>query len=155
MSTTESLTIENALEYVKSISDGNHDTVRPGMPLTFSEACVSGDTIWQGDLGICIVDDGPPSDYIHLENVHQCLVPGGTTIGARHCLDRCDCVEMWIPERWDETSLNGPYLHLTNGITITHPVHGNVTIPACFTKIQIMYQREWDAELARERRARD
>jgi hypothetical protein len=50
---------------------------------------------------------------------------------------------------------DGPYLELKNGATITHPVHGDVTIPECFNYIQVVYQREWDQPKLRERRARD
>lgn len=150
------LTIKNAIDHANKIANREHETLRPGMPYTFSEAASCGDMVWQGDLGIGICSGGPPVGYVLAEKVSQCLVPGKDhTIGARHCLSSCDGVEMWLPPTWDDTSLEGPYLKLSNGATIAHPVHGNVTIPACFNEIQIRYQREWDQELARERRAKD
>jgi len=150
------LTVKSAVEYANKIAKGQHETLRPGMPYVFSEAASDGDMVWQGDLGIGIVSGGPPKGYVRAEKVSQCLVPGKDhTIGARHCLSSCDGVEMWLPETWSETTLEGPYLRLSNGAKITHPVHGDVTVPSRFNEIQIVYQREWDQELARERKAKD
>jgi hypothetical protein len=151
------LTVKNAIEYAKKIHDGSHETLRPGMPFTFSEASVDGDMVWQGDLGIGIVSGRPPSGYKKVEKIKSLyLVPTkDQTIGSKHCLASAEGVEMWVPNVWDETVLQGPYLKLKNGATITHPVHGDVIVPSCFKTIQIVYQREWDEEQARERRAKD
>ena len=150
------LTVKNAVDYARKIYNGENGTQRPKMPYVFSEEASDGDMVWQGDLGIGIVSGGPPSGYVRVEKALKCLVPGKDhTIGARHCLSSCNGVEMWIPQNWDETSLDGPYIKLSKVTTITHPVHGDVIIPACFNEIQIVYQREWDLELARERRAKD
>ena len=149
------ISMNDVVNYVKVVADGQHDVVKPGMPMSFSEASVEGDMIWQGDLGIGITSGGPPDGYVKVENV-LCLTPNtDNSIGSRHCLESLDGIEMWVPKVWDETVLDGPYLRLSNGARITHPVHGDVSIPACFNEIQIVYQREYDAELARERRAAD
>ena len=150
-------TIEDVVAHAKSIADGSHDTVRPGMDMAFSEASTDGDMIWQGDLGIGITSGGVPEGYVKVDKItNLCLVPGqDQTIGSKHCLESAAGVEMWVPEVWDEESLDGPYLRISNGVNITHPVHGDVSVPSCFKEVQIVYQREWDAEQARERRAAD
>lgn len=148
--------VQEVVAYAQKIAKGEHESVRPGDPYTFSEASVPGDMVWQGDLGIGLVSESPPDGYVKKDRPLKCLVPGkDETIGSKHCLESLEGVEMWLPKEWDEASLNGPYLRLTNGAKITHPVHGDVTIPACFNSVQIVYQREWDQEQARERRARD
>lgn len=151
------LTVENVVEHAKTIADGRHDIVKPGMPQSFSEASTEGDMIWQGDLGIGITSGGPPKGYKKVDNIKDlCLVPGeNQTIGSMHYLESAKGVEMWVPEVWDETSLDGPYLRNGEGITVTHPKHGNVSVPSCFNEVQIVYQREYDLELKRERRASD
>jgi hypothetical protein len=113
--------------------------------------------IWQGDLGIGITSGGIPAGYMRIDMPKNlCLVPGSDkTIGSRHCLASANGVEIYVPEVWDETVLEGPYLRLTNGCEVTHPKHGNVTVPSCFNEVQIIYQREMDEEMKRERRARD
>lgn len=150
------ITMSDVVNHAKTIADGKHDVVRPGMPMSFSEASVEGDMIWQGDLGIGITSGGPPKGYVKVDIKNLCLTPNtDNSIGSRHCLESSNGVEMWVPQVWDETVLDGPYLRLSNGANITHPVHGDVSIPACFNEVQIVYQREYDAELARERRAAD
>lgn len=151
------LTIEDVVKHAETISDGRHDTVKPGMPQTFSDAACDGDMIWQGDLGIGITSGGVPQGYQKVKKIEDlCLVPGkDKTIGSRHCLESAKGIEMWVPKVWDETSLDGPYLLLSNGMTVSHPKHGDVSVPSCFNEVQIMYQREYDTELRRERRAKD
>ena len=139
-------------KFVESIARGDEE-VKPGMPLRFTEASTVNDRIWQGDLAITIAEDSVPEGYVKQENVNLQLVPGNN-IGSKHCLDSADGVECWLPENFDETSLNGPFLRLSCERTVTHPVHGDVTIPSNFC-VNISYQREYDLEQARERRARD
>lgn len=153
---SEMLTMDDALTLVEKIASGGHDKIVAGETITLSEAATNGDYVAQGDMNIVVVRDKVPKGYKKLDKPIQRLVPGDdNTVGSKHCLDSTDGVEMYIPSTWDETSLDGPFLRLTNGATITHPVHGDVVVPSCHTSIQIEYQREWDAEQARERRARD
>jgi hypothetical protein len=151
------LTIKDVVDHAKTIANGDHDVVKPGMPQTFSDAATDGDMIWQGDLGIGITSGGIPDGYKRIEMPENlCLVPGtDDTIGSRHCLATSEGVEVYVPEVWDETVLDGPYLRVANGATVTHPKHGDVTIPSCFNEVQIIYQREMDEETKRERRAKD
>ena len=151
------LTIKDVVDHAQTIANGDHDVVKPGMPQSFSVASTDGDMIWQGDLGIGITSGGIPEGYRRVKMPDNlCLVPGkDNTIGSRHCLASSEGIEMYVPEVWDETVLDGPYLKITNGATIDHPKHGNVTVPDCFQEVQIIYQREMDEEAKRERRARD
>jgi hypothetical protein len=80
-------------------------------------------------------------------------VPGQTQ-GAKHCLDGTGGVEMYLPPGWPEVTEDGPCLVLTEERTVLHPTHGAVTIPAGMT-VACSYQREWDAEQRRARRAID
>lgn len=133
------------------IKSGNH-TVQPGQPQRFSEAAVENDTIAQGDLYLIVREGGIPEGYTEGKTVVQ-LVPGQTQ-GAKHCLDSVEGVTMYFPKNWNEADLAGPIFVADREVEVLHPVHGNVTIPAGFM-IECRYQREWDAELARERRNAD
>lgn len=148
-------TIERIERHAKRIAGGKAK-VHPGQPHRISEAASVGDGVWQGDLGIEIVAK-VPADYVRVKNPKASelqLVPGNTE-GAKHCLDSCDGVVMHRPKGWPNAeSLVGPCLTLTKERTILHPKHGNVTIPAGFT-VLCRYQREYDAELKRERRNAD
>lgn len=131
------------------------ESVAPGQPARFTEACQAGDAIWQGDLCIALADR-IPDGYVKVEHPEESdlqLVPGNT-VGARHCLDSLDGVELYRPQDWGSESLNGPAFVLTEERTVLHQKHGDVTIPAGFTVVT-GYQREWDAEQKRERRAKD
>jgi len=145
MSTTTTYSVKDAVAHAQKIANGQNEQVRPGQPFTFSEGCSEGDMVWQGDLGVGICKEGPPQGYVKLDNPVTQLVPGdNSTQGSRHCLASTEGVTMWVPETWNEEALDGPYLELQNGATITHPIHGDVTIPASFKNVQVVYQKEWD-----------
>ena len=144
--------IQEIVEHAAKIKNGEHDRVQPGQPLRFSEACTVNDRIWQGDLALTISNKVPEGYTKPKKEILQ-LVPG-ENVGARHVLDSLDGVEMYIPPNWNEESLVGPYLILSQERTVEHPVHGSVTIPAGFN-VHCTYQREYDKEQERERRARD
>jgi hypothetical protein len=143
------------VDYAARIARGE-EAVKPGQPLRFTEASSVNDRIWQGDLSITITDNKVPKGMEAIETRVQ-LVPGNTQ-GAKHCLDGTAGVEMYAPKGFDWVTPNddlvGPWMRLTQERTILHPVHGSVTIPAGFCA-QIGYQREYDEQLKRERRARD
>ena len=62
---------------------------------------------------------------------------------------------MYMPARWDDESLQGPILVLSEDRTVLHPTHGSVVMLAG-TTVECRYQREHDKEMAREeRRNRD
>lgn len=151
----KSSVIENIQKHAEKIRNGEHDKIGPGVPVTMSIALMANEGVAQGDLNI-IVADKVPERYVRIENPSgsdKQLVPGNT-VGAKHCLDSLDGVTLYRPQRWTEESLDGPCLVLTQERTILHPTHGAVTVPAGMTVV-CHYQREWDRELANERRARD
>lgn len=132
------------------------ESVHPGQDAEFTEACVPGDAIWQGDLCLKIMET-VPGGMILLENPSEedrQLVPEGGE-GSRHKLASLEGVELYRPADWpNEESLVGPCFKLSKANTVTHPRHGDVKIPSGFT-VGCFYQREFDAEQKRERRARD
>lgn len=139
--------------HAENIRNGT-EKVSPGSPASFTEACVEGDAIWQGDLLLVIADNVVPEDFSTKTEPTKQLVPGDN-IGAKHCLDSLTNVEIFYPNTWNEESLIGPYFRVkSGGAVVEHPVHGNVLIPAGFN-IQCFYQREYDKEMERERRAKD
>ena len=149
--------IKEIVDYASSVADGS-ENVKPGTPVRFTEASTINDRIWQGDLAITIKSVKPKSyqfiDSNEFINLNGYQMVHGSNQGSKHCIDSFDGVKMYIPNEWNEESLQGPFLILTKERTITHPKHGDVTIPANFC-VQITYQREYDEEQKRERRARD
>jgi len=151
--------IERLEKHAAVIRDGRHDRVCPGQAYELSPAASCGDGVWQGDLGLEIVA-GVPNGYKLCEVPTLQLVPG-TTQGARHCLDSLDGVCLFLPQGWQkgEAELAGPCLVLTQRRSVQHPVHGAVVLaggtPEQPLVILCRYQREWDVELRRARRAAD
>ena len=130
--------------------------VAPGQPLEFTDACVKGDTIAQGDLILVLVDKVPDGFTKRTSGNNQ-LVPGNT-VGSKHCIENLSTCTVFDPPGWTHDasyeSYVGPVIEATGKTKIPHPVHGDVTVQAGQT-IQCVYQRAWDVEQARERRQRD
>jgi len=149
--------IDRIVDRAKSIASKKDSQIAPGQPVRMSEGASVSDFIRQGDLYL-IVSDKPPRDYVKVEKpkaIDKQLVPGNTE-GAKHCLDAIKGATLYRPADWSPTydKLDGPFFLLTEERTVKHPTHGDVTIPAGFG-IQCRYQREFDAELRRERRNAD
>jgi len=153
--TQNTAVIDRITKYAAEIARGEH-SVKPGDPITITSAAQAGDAVWQGDLGLVVIDAVPEG---HLEltdplkEEHRQLVPGNTE-GAKHCLSSIEGVRMFRRADWGFASLSGPVFVSETDISVVHPVHGDVNIPGG-TMIECIYQREWDAEQARERRAAD
>lgn len=151
---TKRTAIEKIERHAKAIAGGKAK-VHPGQPFRFSEAAQSGDGVWQGDLGICLIEI-IPGGHEETKNPSIQLVPGNTE-GAKHCLDSLQGVTMYYPKGWPqsaETDYLGPILSLTEERTILHPKHGPVSIPAG-SIVQCTFQREFHAETQRSRRNAD
>ncbi|MCP4124603.1 MAG: hypothetical protein GY751_22905 [Bacteroidetes bacterium] len=145
-------------QFAERIANGE-ETVTPGTPTRFTEASTIGDRIWQGDLALTIMPKTSPKNYKKISQkdflkINNLQLVHGSNKGSKHCIDSLEGVEINIPEDWNAESLDGPFLTLTKERTVTHPVHGDVTIPAGFS-VACTYQREYDTEQRRERRARD
>lgn len=143
--------------HADTIRRGEHERVRPGMPFTFSAAASVGDGVWQGDLGISIVAK-VPEGYTRVEKPTKAdrqLVPGNTE-GAKHCLDSLQGVTLWRPAEWENgQGLAGPFIQVTQERTILHPTHGAVTLTPREEFYGCGYQREFDREQQKARRAAD
>jgi hypothetical protein len=147
--------IEKIVNHAAKIKAGEIEQVKPGMPIAFTDACVAGDTIRQGDLYLVIVADVPKgyAEVTKPTKADRQLVPGNTE-GSRHCLDSLAGVKMYRPAKWDEESLDGPCLVLTKARKVLHPTHGTALLPAGFTVV-CKYQREFNKEQQKALRARD
>lgn len=144
--------------HAQQIADGKHDTIKPGMPFRIPDSWLSGDAVAQGDLIITVVDK-IPAGYKPVAKptaADKQLVPGNTE-GAKHCLESLKGLKLFRPQGWPasaETDYCGPAFTAKNDVTILHPTHGPVTVPAGVT-VRCDYQREFDAESQRERRNQD
>jgi len=96
----------------------------------------------QGDVYILRLKTVPKG--LKTEKAQSQLAPGETQ-GSRHCLESLDGVTFYSPV--SPTPLDGPIVKTDRAMTITHPEHGHVTLPAgCYS---IHYQRQYAQELKR------
>jgi len=167
-----SAVLERLESHVAEIRSGRNPKLQPGQPVHLTEACSVNDAVVQGDIIVTVVraqaekwKDGAtlktvkkliPKGYVQIENItgpFLQLVPGQTE-GARHCLESGDGITMYRPAEWLEENLDGPLLFCSKPNKILHPVHGPVFISGGMV-VKIDYDRQWDLEQAKERRARD
>ena len=143
------------------------NTITPGKPFTITDAHTVGDRVWQGDLGLQIVDR-VPAGYEEIKNptdADRKLVPGGNQ-GSHHNLKSLDGVRIFKPKNWgvSPNDLNGPCLifddsrgkhAIVHEPGTAHP-HGTVFIDTgVSTTILCTYQRNLAADELVERRAQD
>lgn len=103
----------------------------------------TGDMWPQGDVGlICL--DGLPSGCTIEKNPSAQLAPG-TTQGSRHCIT--DLASVRLYRLADPTPLDGPIIEAPSGVTVDHPEHGAITLPAGV--YGCIYQRAYADELRR------
>ena len=98
---------------------------------------------WQGDVGILRIKEIPESAAKDKKPNSQ-LAPG-TTKGSRHIIADISCIDMYVKS--DATPLEGSIIDCKSPTEITHPEHGNVTIPEGI--YAIVYQRAYADELRR------
>jgi hypothetical protein len=149
--------IEKITRRANKIASGKDSKIEPGLAIRLSEAASVNDCVRQGDLYLIVVESIPASHKrVAKPKAIDCQLVPGNTEGAKHCLDSLAGVELYRPAAWGPNydELDGPVFKLSQDRTVQHPTHGDVTIPAGFT-ITCRYQREWDAEQARERRNAD
>ncbi len=157
--------IQTVKDHAENLKNGK-ERVQPGDPYTISSAAQSGEGVWQGDLGIRIVDS---PDYYgfkiskykkvkKLDDSHRKLVPGDTD-GAKHHLDSIDGVEMWLPEDFytNPDIETGPIIRISEPRSVVHTGsgrHGTVHLDPihCY---QFTYQQIYDQFANRTRRSRD
>ncbi len=144
--------IDQIEQHANAIAAGEIESVRPGMPAAFTKACHPGDAIRQGDLYLVVADRVPYGYELSKSPIVQ-LVPGNTQ-GSKHCLDTVEGVDVYLPEGWNDESLEGPCIVTKAECKVLHPTHGHIAIPAWMIVV-CHYQREWVKEEEKERRARD
>ena len=107
------------------------------------ETCSPGDSWAQGDL-LLVCLDKMPADCMRLPKQERQLAPG-TTQGSRHCLDSLSGITLY--QLSSPTPLDGPVIMSDREVTVEHPEHGHITLPAgCWG---VVYQRAFADELRR------
>ena len=134
----EKPTAENAIADIQR----HAETIRNDEAHTVATAS-PGDTWAQGDLGIVCLKKLPAGSRAEPNPIPQ-LAPGSTQ-GSRHCLTDLSAVNLYRAH--DATPLDGPIIEAPTGCTITHPEHGDVTLPPGI--YGVIYQRAYADELRR------
>lgn len=119
-------------------------------PQRFPEAASPGDSFRQGDLYITLLERVP--DNCKPMGKSRAQLAEGETQGSRHCLDSLEGVRMY--ERIGDQLLGPVFCIEAPERTVTHPEHGNVTLPGNGRVYGVSYQRDLD-EMERERRVAD
>lgn len=105
------------------------------------ETISHGDTWRQGDLYITSIA-GVPAGSTKMAKPRPQLAPGDSQ-GSRHVLGSSVGVTMYDPP--NPTPLDGPIVDLAKRTTITHPEHGDVSLPpGCYA---VTYQRAFGDKL--------
>lgn len=102
-----------------------------------------GDMWAQGDIGFASLAEIPSKAILILRPAAQ-LSPGNTQ-GSRHLVADLSAVKLYSLA--DPTPLDGPIIDAPNGVTVTHPEHGDVTLPPGV--YGVIYQRAFSDELRR------
>lgn len=105
-----------------------------------------GDAHRQGDIYIRKIA-AVPAGVQKMEQVRLQLAPGESQ-GSRHVLDSASGVQMFEPGA-QATVLDGPVFVLKERRTVTHPEHGDVSLPEGTYCID--YQRAFADELRAQR----
>lgn len=157
--------MSTALEKLNGVRDliqSGDGPVQPGQPLAFTPAAQAGDCIHQGDLTFVVLDSIP--EGFSLSERPKSKLAKGNTRGANHILRSVELAENgsipWGQTGVDvfylstETMLDGPVLCTKTETEVTHPDHGNVTIPPGMI-VQVRYQQNLDEVTREARRSQD
>lgn len=154
--------MQTITELTKTMQQHLH-TVTPGQHATLSASHTTGDGVWQGDLGLEIVDSVPDGYELvsHPKDEDRQLVPLDGGPGSHHRLASFDGVTLYRPNGWGqtETDLRGPCVVFASPNSIIHEPghdhpHGTVHIESPMI-VACRYQRNLDADERAERRAAD
>lgn len=145
-------------KHAEKIKSGDHDKCGPGHPIAMSNALQVNEGVSQGDVMFIVVDK-IPEHYINVTDEEgACHLAVGDTIGASHHLDDNKGVTIWRDPNWNTESLDGPILVTEIEKHAKHydgkTKHGTVIIPPNMM-VGIFYDREFDMEIRKERRAAD
>lgn len=153
--------MKTAIE-VQTTLERHVSTVSPGQSFSLNSAHQIGDGVWQGDLGIEIVNE-MPDGYELVKNPkdadRQLAIEAGA--GSHHRLRSLDGVKIYRPRNWgqDEADLRGPVVVFSKPNAIVHEPghdnpHGTVVID-CPMTVQCRYQQNLDTITKQARRAAD
>ena len=134
---------------ISSVVDAVHSAARKvakRITQEFPAAASPGDAVRQGDIYIALLASIPRGCKA-IDKPSRQVAPG-TGQGSRHVLDRD--VRQYAVKDSDE--FTGPVLQCEEITTLTHPEHGDWTLPPGL--YQISYQRTQDA-LDQQRRVQD
>lgn len=132
-----------ATESLKKVQEAA-ERIKSDAPQRFPEAASPGDFWRQGDIYITLLD-GVPEGCQRVEQPQRQLAPGHTR-GSRHVLDSLKGVALY--QRANADALDGPVIRCDVERTVTHPGHGDVTLPPGV--YGITYQRAYAEELRRQ-----
>jgi hypothetical protein len=131
------------LRAAEEIRSDAHETIPTMSP---------GDVVRQGDLYLTCLEGEPPGGIA--AGTRQ-LAPG-TTRGARHVVEgECDVLRVPVAQAVaalrrvvrgaSDRQFLGPVIRARGPVTITHPEHGDRTLPGetCYL---VTYQRSWSTE---------
>lgn len=122
--------------HAENIKNDEHQRVK---------TCSPGDSWAQGDLLLVCLESLPRGCEKIADPQQQSQLAPGNTQGSRHVLASSEGVTQYRLS--DATPLDGPILECRQGITIEHPEHGNVSLPAGVWGV--VYQRAYAEELRR------
>lgn len=131
-----------------SVVSSTAERIKSDALQSFPEAASFGDTFRQGDVYITLIEAVPAGSQI-LKAVPKQLAPGKTQ-GSRHCLKSTRGVKAYALK--EPNAYDGPVIELTKPNVITHPEHGDVSLPCGIYAIS--FQRTEDSE-GRQRRVQD
>ena len=118
------------LKWIRREAEGNESTLR------WVEACAAGDEMRQGDVYLYPLR-APPEVGASLGHYTKQIAPGSTT-GSRHVI----LGEADIYARKKNGPLDGPYVHAHERVTLTHPEHAHISLPAGWYEVR--YQRDYE-----------
>lgn len=155
---TATATLPEASEVLKQIAD---NACKSSPELRFVDKIEVGEHVRQGDIAILCIGNGKLTEALKKEKKarlgaetdnHQ-LAPG-TNKGSRHILapTKAKSLTVFTPAQ-GRPEIEGPIFETTERVTITHPEHGHISIPA--GTYQVDYQVDHRSEEAKQRRVQD
>lgn len=133
----------NAVEALKKVEE-YAVTIKNNDPVVYEEFPINA-IHWQGDVGVWRIEKLPKYAE-EIKNPNAQLAPG-TSKGSRHIVKSSDMNHITFYRNKDRTVLEGDILDCKKAVEITHPEHGNVTVPeGIYT---IVYQRAYAEEFRR------
>lgn len=135
---------KSAVEILKDIQK-QAEATKNAMPIVV-EAIKVGEMVRQGDIYIKRLAKAPTGCTLDTKNAEGKLAEGETQ-GSRHYIAAEDRASVKLFTLDNANALDGPILEAEKAFRVTHPEHGDVTVPA--GTYAITYQRAYADELRR------